>query len=137
MAWTNQSARHRVKAPAVGLVIVGSLSGAFSVWGLMYLLKIRDEVQTNVRFAGMAKNAPMLVLIGYTAAVVGIVISFLVIFGGIQMFRVRNYGWAVTASVLSCVAALFTAWPLIPIGVWALVVLIQPAVKDEFARPVT
>lgn len=137
MTLTNQSVRRRVKAPAVGLVVVGLLSGVFSVWGLIYLLNIREDVQTDAGFAGMVKSAPMLLAVGYLAAVVGIAISFLVVIGGVQMFRVRNYVLAVTASSFSFVAAVFTFWPLVPVSVWAFVVLIQPAVRDEFARPVT
>jgi hypothetical protein len=63
--------------------------------------------------------------------------GLIVTFGGIQMFRVRSYVWALVASVLSLLAAPFAFWPLVAIGVWALVVLVQPGARTEFARTVT
>jgi len=79
----------------------------------------------------------MLFSIFYVAAGVGIVIGLLVIVGGIQMFRVRNYALALTASIVSFPVSVFTFWPLVPISIWALVVLVRPDARNEFARSVT
>ena len=129
--------RGRIKAPAIGLMGVGLLSSLVSGWSLIYFLRARADPQTKVGVAAFSRNAPAFFIVFVIAATVGIVIGFLVILGGIQMFRVRDYGLALTASVLSLPAALFTFWLLIPIGVWALVVLVQPPVRNEFSRRAT
>ena len=128
MTSTNSLPRRRIKAAAIGLVVEGLLCDGSSVWGLMY---IRNHLQAQV---APFPNAPVVLFIGYAVVISGIVLSLFVIFGGIQMLRVRNYGWAITASVLSFPTAFFTMWPLVPIGIWPLVVLFQPGVKNEFAR---
>jgi hypothetical protein len=129
--------RGRIKAPAIGLVGVGLVSTLLSGWSLLYFLRARADPQTKVGVAAFSRNAPVFFMVFVIAATVVIVIGFLVILGGIQMFRVRDYGLALTASALSLPAALFTFWLLIPIGVWALVVLVQPAVRNEFSRRAT
>ena len=129
MTSTNPSPRRRIKAAAVALVVEGLFCGGSSIWGLVY---IRNHLQPQL--APSAKTAPLFLLIGYAVVIGGIMLSLFVILGGIQMLRVRNYGWAIIASVLSFPTAVFTFWPLTPIGVWPLVVLLQPAAKNEFLR---
>ena len=132
-----KSSHGRIKAPAVGLVVQGLVGSLVSGGCLIYFLKVHADPHTNIGLSDMAKNIPILFSILYIAAGVGIVIWMFVIVGGIQMFRVRNYGLALTASIVSFPAAVFTFWPSVPIGIWALVVLVQPAVRNEFSRPVT
>ena len=132
-----KSSRGRIKAPAVGLMVQGLVISLVSGGCLLYFLKVHADPQTNIGLSDMAKHIPILFSIFYIAAGVGILIGMFVIVGGIQMFRIRNYGLALTASIVSFPAAVFTFWPSVPIGIWALVVLVQPAVRNEFARPVT
>jgi len=134
---STKSSRARIKAPAVGLVVEGLVNSLVSGGCLIYFLKVRADPQTNVGLADMAKHIPMLFSIFYVAAGVGIVIGLLVIVGGIQMFRVRNYALALTASIVSFPVSVFTFWPLVPISIWALVVLVRPDARNEFARSVT
>lgn len=134
---SNGFSRGRIKAPAVALVVDGLVSSLVSGGCLIYFLKVRADPQMNVGLANMSKHVPMLFPIFYLAAGVGIVLGLLVVVGGMQMFRARNYGLALTASIVSFPVSVFTFWPFVAIGIWALVVLVQPAVRNEFARPVT
>ena len=130
-----KSPRSRVKPPAIALILLGFWTTGVAVYWFIYLLNIRDHVVNDLQLsATLQKNLPMLFFIGYVAAIVFVIIGSFVIFGGVQMFRVRGYVWAMIASILSLVAALFTLWPLLPIGVWALIVLNHSSVKDEFLQ---
>jgi hypothetical protein len=62
-----------------------------------------------------------------------LVLNLVILFGGIQMLRLKTWGMALAASILSivdfgsccCIAG-------IPLGIWALVILLMPDVKQAF-----
>lgn len=68
--------------------------------------------------------------------VFGLILMFLhafVIFGAVSMMRLRNYGVAYTAAVLSVIPCCSGCYFLgIPFGIWALVVLNREDVKAAF-----
>jgi hypothetical protein len=66
---------------------------------------------------------------------IGLVVSPLIILGGVQTRNLRSYGLAVTASVLSMIPCLTCTGCCglgQGIGIWALVVLLKPEVKAMF-----
>ncbi|HKW30799.1 MAG TPA: malectin domain-containing carbohydrate-binding protein, partial [Verrucomicrobiae bacterium] len=55
----------------------------------------------------------------------------LILFGALQMLRLRSYAWALAAAILSIVACSLIG---LPMGIWALIVLARPDVRETFAN---
>jgi hypothetical protein len=126
----------KLKAPSIGLVVSGVLGGFTGAAVLISGL---------VRFAkpGGIENLPneqaerIGYFIGtfgiYGIAVISLIVSPLILFGGIRMMKGQSRGLAV-------VAALFSILPLTSccffvgaiFGIWAIVVLLQADVKAFF-----
>jgi len=71
--------------------------------------------------------------IGIAQSTLGIVISGLVILGTIKMRRLESYGLAMTVSILAMIPCISPCCLLgLPFGIWSIVVLNQPHVKDAF-----
>ncbi|HYW71755.1 MAG TPA: hypothetical protein VE961_12010 [Pyrinomonadaceae bacterium] len=132
-----KSPRGRLKAAAVGLITTGLVISLTSGWSLISFLKLRSDPQTHGGVAAFSRTHSLFLVVFCIATGFGMVSGLIVMFGGIQMFRVRSYVWALVASVLSLLAAPFAFWPLVAISVWALVVLVQAGARTEFARTVT
>jgi tRNA A-37 threonylcarbamoyl transferase component Bud32 len=125
---TSGNGTGKIVAPAVGLM-VGAL------WKLLSALTALFFVSGYNRWL-----EPMLGDFGIgsfsSMADVGIVLfkvvpGLLILFGAFQMLRLRSYAWAVTAAILSIVACSLIG---LPMGIWALIILLQPDVRETFAR---
>lgn len=120
----------RVIAPAVGLIAVAVLEIeilAITVVGALAGFAERGGPGP----AGVpAFLGPALVL---ALAVLGVVLSVVVIAGAMKMKNLESRGFAIAAAV---VAMLPLFWPCfllgLPLGIWALVVLCDPQVKPLF-----
>jgi len=124
----------KVQAPAIALLVCGGLSLLASIWGVVNaLISPPPQVPPNAPefMSEMMKNS-----VGPTAAVIQAVFIFVglfVLFGGIQMLRIKTWGVALAASIVSmfnvgsccCIIGL-------PIGIWALVILLMGDVKRAF-----
>jgi TM2 domain-containing membrane protein YozV/predicted Ser/Thr protein kinase len=55
------------------------------------------------------------------------------LWGAFNMLRLRSYGWAIAGAVFAIIAP---PWYLlgVPVGIWALIVLVRQDVREEFAR---
>jgi hypothetical protein len=60
-------------------------------------------------------------------------VGVILILGGLQMMRLRSYGWAVSASVLAVLPLSAGFMIGIPMGIWALIMLYRPDVQEAFA----
>ncbi len=124
-----------VKVPAIILMVVAGLSGAWQV--LSVLLNV---LGVGLGAVGSAGNPDMPEWAGMMSGVVGILlnVAFLVkdgiiLFGALQMKGLKSYGLAMAVSILSIIPCLSPCCVLgIPFGIWALLVLLKPEVKAAF-----
>ena len=58
--------------------------------------------------------------------------ALVIIFGAVEMVRIRNYVWSIVAAI---VAIMFCSIVGFPAGIWALIVLLLPAVRERFVNP--
>jgi hypothetical protein len=126
-----------VKGPAIALIITASFgvayygfSGLFTLFtgGAMFHQEMPPEIPPQMRafFEGM--HGPL-------AGVISLAIAALngfVLFGAIQMLRLRNHGVAAVASVVAMLPCQCCCLFGLPFGIWALVVLNKPEVKSQF-----
>ena len=124
----------KVQAPAIALIVCGGLSLLASIYGVVNaMISSPPPVPPNSPewMEGVMKNS-----VGMTAAIIQSVFIFValfVLFGGIQMLRLKSRGVAIAASIVTmlnigsccCIVGM-------PIGIWALVILMLTDVAQAF-----
>ena len=126
-----------VKGPAIALIITASIgmayyafSGLFTLFtgGAMFHHEMPPEVPPQMRAFLEGMQGP---LAGVISLVIAAVNGF-VLFGAIQLLRLRNYSVAMVASVVAMLPCQCCCLFGLPFGIWALVVLNKPEVKSHF-----
>lgn len=64
--------------------------------------------------------------------ILGLCLAALILTGGLKMRQLQSYGLAITASILAILPCGNCCCIGLPLGIWALVVLNRPEVKDAF-----
>lgn len=123
-------ARRRVAIPAVAFIVIGMLGAAGVLVGTAFA--ISDFVNSPTLPRSVTK---LLVLLGL--CVVGYVLCLVVIVGGRCLKDLRRRGWALAAAYIVTGLSLAGPYglPFYPFGIWALVLLSQPAICVQFGRP--
>lgn len=124
-----------VKAPAIALMVVAGIAivvGIFSLLGDAVLLFSGAIARLEEMNEG--PNSKYLdILIRTIWGIILVAASAYVLYGAIQMKNFTNYTAARTAAIISVIPCLGPCCFLgIPFGIWALVVLAKPEVKDAF-----
>lgn len=137
------AALSRLAGPAIGLIVLGALGLLSSCFGIL----------TNLLGAGTSMIPPGLIadpdaaeavatmmaassgVLGVVLGLVNLLVSVVVIFGGIKMRTGELYPLAMTSAILAIVPC-FWSCPCccfgIPMGIWAVVVLLDNDVKNAF-----
>lgn len=124
----------KVTAPAVALMVAAAwkvLSAATALFFLVGASALPFTYWMKMFFPGFDFGAfhhwGILASIGIGFfKVVGAIFIF---FGALQMLRLQSYAWAIAAGILSIISCSLIG---LPFGIWALIVLSQPEVKDAF-----
>ncbi len=150
------AARSKVAAPAVLMILFGSISLFFTTVGLVmaavapqaigdaYVNALKPIVESQPPSPARDQQLKQLEVLRTTmradnplsiaSYALYIVVSGLTILGGVRMKGLRSWGLALTASILSMsFLCLGCACLTFPIGVWSLIVLVNPDVKAAFA----
>lgn len=122
----------RLLPPAIGMLV-------FSITGLLLMALIASlaTADPNMLFQG-APNAEgragvMAFLVGYFG--LGFVSRALQVLGAIAMLRRSNYKLAMTGAICALIPCeVYCCLPNLPLGIWALFVLNNAAVKAAFDR---
>jgi predicted Ser/Thr protein kinase/DUF4097 and DUF4098 domain-containing protein YvlB len=120
-----------IMAPAVALIIAGCLKLFGALMGILYLLSFGaiGHKHDYFLFPGFIHFLPPVV--AGAVLLFSVIPAVAIIYGGVQMFRLRSYGWAVAASL---VAIIFCSLVGTPVGIWALIVLLMAGVRETFAN---
>ena len=128
-------ARDRLQYPAQGLILTGAInviSGLLVILGnIVNLAKgpLRQATDDPARLLGRQT----FLVASTVGAVITIIISPLIVYGGMQMLKARKYSMARLAAILSLIPCTSLCCLLgIPAGIWALVTLNKPEVKATF-----
>jgi hypothetical protein len=128
--------RQKLQAPGTALMIVGWLGVLLGVGGAAVMVALIASMPPPP--AGAMRNDDIFVMALLIAVgLITVVASALIAIGGARMRQCRSYGLAMTAAILaicSIVVLGLMSIVVLPFGIWALVVLVQPDVKREFDR---
>lgn len=128
-------------APAIALVVCGVIDG---LWGLIRIItgalmgdepvEIPPDAPPFMRdFLEQAGNtSPVFEII---MGLVMMLLAAIIIAGGVQMMRMKTWGLALASSIvcmLPCITCLGCCGVGEGIGIWALIVLVNPEVKAKF-----
>ena len=125
--------REQVQTPGLLLMIVGIVGAVLQV-----LSVILNMVGVGVGAIG-ATEAPEFVtqmmsgVIGIVFSVVAIAVGLFIAYAGMQMRQLRNYTLSIIGAIVAMIPCLSPCCCLgLPVGIWALVVLFKPGVRDAF-----
>ncbi|NNJ25476.1 hypothetical protein [Alienimonas chondri] len=126
----------RAKGPAIGLLVVGAMSAAATLFVILacVMAAVENPTPQNLDPAGNVAAQ----MVGYYAAMLSgpvssLTMTLIILFGGYQMLTARSWAWALVGTIAAMVPCCnFTFLFGIPIGIWALVVLLDPQVKAAF-----
>lgn len=124
-----------VQGPALALIIVSSI--AIAVGGLALVGDVLLLASGAIERLEEVNDGPVskytTVIIRTIWGILLIVASVFVLYGALQMKKMTNYGTAKAAAVVASIPLLGPCCLLgIPFGIWALVVLGKPGVKEAF-----
>ena len=122
----------RVTPPAIALLVVGVLGIAVSLFNVAYAFgePVADP-NAPALVQEMQKGSKGPLAIG--VQMVFVLVNGLIIFGSVQMLRLRMWGLAMAASIVAMLNfGTFCCVLGLPIGIWSLVILMLPEVKGGF-----
>jgi hypothetical protein len=140
---SGSDAEQKVAGPAIALIvtaIIGILTQFFrlilSVFNVGMLSGLRN-IQPPEGAEGFESFISLFTgaMIGLTiiSVIIALIASVIMIIAGIRMKKLQSWGLAVTASILAMLPCLGPCCCIgLPIGIWALVVLMKPEVKTAF-----
>ena len=130
---TTPDASDQVSGPSVGLLITGILGGILSLIGLILnLVETGIESVTAHRYieeyADLAEGAA-----GVAVCFVGLLVAGFIIYASLKMKELTQWGLCIAASIIAMIPCISPCCIVgLPIGIWCLVVLTKPEVRDAF-----
>jgi hypothetical protein len=130
------AAAQQVQSPALGLMIAAGIGLVFTLIGLaMNALGMGMGALGN-----LGENAPGGRYMHFLSGGVGIVFNIIalavagfIIWAAMQMKQLRNWNMSVAASVVAMIPCISPCCIIgLPVGIWALIVLMKPEVKGAF-----
>ncbi len=132
-----QAAKSALMAPAIILIIIAALGILLGIIGLalpqVFAELLARAPQNDPNMEKLQETLQAQRGVNIIQYVLLILLSGTVLFGSIQMVRLRSYGLARAAAIISIIPCVGSCCGLgIPFGIWALVVLMKPHVKAAF-----
>jgi hypothetical protein len=127
-----------VTGPATGLIVAGSINAVSALFVVVSVAYQMASGQKDVIEGDEAYRMGYYVgrLTPIVASVLSIIVAPIVIYGGAQMLKLRSYALAKTAAVLTIIPCTSVCCLVgIPIGIWAVMALNKPEVKQAFDQP--
>jgi hypothetical protein len=119
--------------PVMGLMVVAGVGMFIQLIGLaMNLLGAGIGAATGE--SGEAKLQAMASGVGgIIGGIIGLAMGGVIIYGAMKMKRLENYGLAMAVAVIAMLPCISPCCLIgLPVGIWALNVLVKPEVKSAF-----
>ncbi len=126
-------ASQMVSGPAIGLIVtaaLGALAQLASIGMNVFGMSMSQNMgqQQEAAWVHMFSGG-----IGIFFSIIGIIMSVVIFLGAIKMKKLEGYNFALTATIIAMVPCISPCCLVgLPIGIWALVILMKPEVKGAF-----
>jgi predicted Zn finger-like uncharacterized protein len=125
-----------VAGPATALMVVGILDIVIGIVSL--LLRVAGVGLAAAGPAGPGRGAgnadlAAQMMFGVVASILTICLGGVITAGAVQMKNLRSYGFAMTTCILAMIPCINCCLLGLPFGIWGLVVINKPGVKDAFS----
>jgi len=123
----------QVNGPAVGLLVTGIIGGVFSII-VLFAMGIGLSIGSlwEWRHSGWYKDFYEGIF-GMGSAFIGIIVAVFVIYAALKMRELKQWNLALVGAILAMIPCISPCCIIgLPIGIWALVVLNKPEVKEAF-----
>ena len=127
--------QEKVNAPAIGLMVTAIIGMLFQLVNI--LLQILG-VGMGALGGGQVERADQMMSmlsggLGIVFGLIGLAIGAVILFGAMKMRKLESYGLSMAAAILAMIPCLSPCCILgLPLGIWALIVLMKPEVKQSF-----
>lgn len=133
-------AMSQVSGPAIALIVCTAIGIALAVLGILMQLLGMSMAGMNMGQFDNGQNAEMAKMMEMFSGAAGIVfrciaiaVGIFIIFGCVKMKRLENYNLSLAACIIAMLPCLSPCCCLgIPFGIWAIVILNKPEVKQYF-----
>jgi hypothetical protein len=118
-----------VSMPGVVLMIIGIV---YVIGSLLFT--ILEVAGVGIGMAGGGNGVDTIIngAGGIISGILGFLFGFVIAFGGMKMRQLRGYGVAMAGAVLAMLPCTCCCIVGLPVGIWALIVLMKPEVKAAF-----
>ena len=134
---TRDAALSAVKGPAIGIIVVASISIAYYLFSALMVLfgqGMRRPLPSNVPPEWQSFIEGSQGPLGAVLQLVFAAIAGFLLFGGIKMLKLQGH----TLAIVTCIVAMLPCGCCcifgLPFGIWGLVMLTKPYVKSEFTN---
>ena len=126
----------QVSGPSIGLLVTGVVGGIFSFLGLIMSFMgtsissiMADRFEDfDDRYTQIYEGAA-----GIASSLIGILVAAFIIYAALKMKELNLYGLCMVASILAMIPCISPCCVIgLPIGIWCLVVLTKPEIKEAF-----
>lgn len=130
---SSAQAAQMVLGPAIGLIVTAALGALAQLGGVAFNLFGLSMSQQG----GPSKDAPWINMLsgglGIVFNVIALIVSVVIFLGAMKMKSLKNYNFALTATIIAMVPCVSPCcWIGLPVGIWAIVMLMKPEVKAAF-----
>jgi predicted Zn finger-like uncharacterized protein len=125
-----------VAGPAIALMVVSGLAVALCIMSLLLNTLGAGLIAANPAQRASGLQRPDLAInavAGVGSALFGLCYWIVVTVGAVKMKNLSSYGFAMTACILAMLPCSVCCILGLPFGIWGLVALNNPAVKDAFS----
>jgi len=124
----------KLNGPAIGLIVTAVLGFIANLFALGWnIAEPKGEPVPNLDPELQRIIQTWSGTLGIVSAIIGIVVAGFVLYGALRMKKLEGYAWAMTAAILALIPCVSPCCVIgLPIGIWALIVLLQPEVKAQF-----
>ena len=125
--------REQVSGPAIGLLVTGIIGAVFSLVGFISL-----AIGTGLSHFWVDEFPEYFERIyqrsfALSSSLVEIVVAAFIVYAALKMKDMQQWGLAVAASILAMLPCISPCCIIgLPIGIWALVILLRPEVRAAF-----
>jgi hypothetical protein len=124
------------KTAAITLITAGGILAVMALFSTVLNLAMPQPQPTLFSDGDAAAKLSILRALCSLVAMVALALSGIVIYGGIAMLNHTNYGLSIAGAICAIVGGvlyMLPGWVIVaPIGIWALIVLRKPEVKQAF-----